>query len=163
MLELAVTIKTPSQLTDDVKLTRGEPPCLKHILKCLDENMHFFFLKCTSESFISSRGGASCFFTFTHTAVTTPGLIAAYLHVCVGGPLQMCEMVRPLSPSNAIIAAASLSFLPEDSPWLSYTEGARLTALSPSLGDGQKGGSRVKSVPFIKGFLSVTNKLLIWI
>lgn len=37
----------------------------------------FYILKCTSESFISSRGGASFFLTFTHTAVTTPGLITA--------------------------------------------------------------------------------------
>lgn len=54
MLELAVTIKPPSQPTDDLKVTRGELPCHNQILKHLNEKIHLRILTCPSESVISS-------------------------------------------------------------------------------------------------------------
>lgn len=63
----------------------------------------------------------------------------SFLYVCVcalGGFVQLCETVRPLSLSDVIITAASLkplSFLPGDSPQLPYPQTGPLTHICRSM------------------------------
>lgn len=136
----------------------------KHILKCLNENMHFFFVHFKVhlwEFYFQPRWRLLFLYIHAHSCHNTGSHNSLSPSLRWGTSADVWNGQATFSQQCDHIAAASLSFLPEDSPWLSYTEGDRLTALSSSLGDGQKGGSGVRSVPFPKGFLSVTNKLLI--
>lgn len=121
-------LNCPSQQTDDV--TRGELPRHNKRLKHLNDKIHRSPPP-SSESFIPTQVPSLVLYT-----QLSQYWVSLYHLLCVGGPLQLCEMVRVLSLSDVIITAASLKplgFLPWDSPQLPYPETGHLTSICPSV------------------------------
>lgn len=112
MCELAVTNKPVFRL---------EMPLSCHKL-AFEAKHSYEILKAPLSSSESHPVWTRSLHSSTQLSQYTRIITTALLHVVLRKLGQLCEMIRPLSLSDAIITAASLNFLPRDSPQLPYPE-----------------------------------------